>query len=201
MLNKLLGRVLNILLQPRKEWPAIAEERTEPVALYLNYVAILAVIPALATFVSLALVGTLHAGRMSAGIAFSAAVAGYVMSLVMVFVIALIADALAPSFDGRKDLNQALKLTAYSMTASWVAGILTFLPVIGFLIALLGGLYSLYLFYLGTPVLMKVPEQKAAGFTAVIVAIAIVVGFVIGMLNATMFGTGAAGMMGGMGRF
>lgn len=198
MLNKLLGRVLNILVQPRKEWPVIAGEPTEPVALYLNYVAILAVIPALATFVSLALVGTLHAPRMGAGVALSVALTGYVMSLVMVFVVAFIADALAPSFEGRKDLNQALKLTAYAMTASWVAGILTFLPVIGMLIALLGGLYSLYLFYLGTPVLMKVPEQKAVGYTAVIVAIAIVVGFVIGMLNATLFGSGAAGMMGGM---
>lgn len=200
MLDKLLGRVLNILVQPRNEWPVIAGERTEPVALYLNYVAILAVIPAIATFVSLALVGTLHAGRFGAGVAFATAVSTYVMSLVMVFVVALIADALAPSFAGRKDLNQALKLTAYAMTASWVAGVLTFLPVIGALIALLGGIYSLYLFYLGTPLLMKVPEQKAVGYTAVIVAIAIVIGFVIGMLNAAMFGTGLGGMMSGMGR-
>ncbi|MCL4801319.1 MAG: YIP1 family protein [Burkholderiales bacterium] len=198
MLDKLLGRVLNILFQPRSEWSVIAGERTAPAALYLNYVAILAVIPAAATFVSLAFIGTLHAGRFGAGVAFASAVASYVLSLVMVFVVALIADALAPSFGGRKDLDQALKLTAYSMTASWVAGVLTFLPVIGALIALLGGVYALYLFYLGSPMLMKVPEDKAVGYTAVIVAIAIVAAFVIGMLNAALFGTGM--MMGGMGR-
>ncbi|MCZ7566263.1 MAG: YIP1 family protein [Burkholderiales bacterium] len=196
MLDKLLARALNILFQPRGEWPVIAGERTAPVALYLNYVAILALIPAVATFINLAFIGTLHAGRFGAGVAFASAVAGYVLSLVMVFVVALIADALAPSFGGRKDLDQALKLTVYSMTASWVAGALTFLPVIGALIALLGGVYALYLFYLGSPVLMKVPESKAVGYTAVIVAIAIVVGFVIGMLNAAMFGTGVGGMMG-----
>ncbi|MCC6608647.1 MAG: YIP1 family protein [Burkholderiales bacterium] len=198
MLNKLLNRVLNILVQPRKEWPVIAEEQTEPLALYLNYIAILAVIPALATFLSMALVGTLLAGRMGAGMALWIALTGYVMSLVMVFVIAFIADALAPSFEGHKDLNRALRLTAYAMTASWVAGILAFLPVIGLLIALLGFLYSLYLFYLGAPLLMKVPEHKVVGYTVVVVAIAIVVGFVIGMLNATIFGSGMAGMMGGM---
>jgi len=200
MLNKLLGRVLNVLLQPKREWPVIAQEETDPATLYLQYIAILALIPAVAGFVSLALVGTLYAGRLDAGIALWASVTGYVMSLVMVFVIAFIADALAPSFDGQKDFNQALKLTAYAMTASWVAGVLTFLPVIGWLVSVLGGLYSLYLFYLGTPILMKVPEQKAVGYTAVIVAIGIVVGFVLGMVNATIFGTGAAGMMGGMGR-
>jgi uncharacterized membrane protein len=200
MLNKLLGRVLNVLLQPKREWPVIAQEETDPATLYLQYIAILALIPAVAGFVSLALVGTLHAGRLDTGIALWASVTGYVMSLVMVFVIAFIADALAPSFDGQKGLNQALKLTAYAMTASWVAGVLTFLPVIGWLVSVLGGLYSLYLFYLGTPILMKVPEQKAVGYTAVIVAIGIVVGFVLGMVNATIFGTGAAGMMGGMGR-
>jgi Yip1 domain len=191
-------RALHILVQPNSEWPMIKQERTDLKTLYLEYVAILAAIPVVAGFIGNAFVGTLSAGRASVGNAFGAAVLGYVFSLIMVFVVALVADSLAPTFGGRKNIDRALKLVAYSMTASWVAGAFAFIPVLGWLISLLGGLYTLYLFYLGAPVLMKTPESKTIGYTAVTVAIAIVLGFVMGMISVAIFGV--AGMLGGMGR-
>ncbi len=197
----LVTRVINILVQPRTEWPAIADERTNPAALYLGYVAILAALPAVAGFVSTALVGTLASGRLSPGVALSAALTSYALSLGMVFVMGLIADALAPRFGGLRTLDQALKLVAYSLTPSWVAGLFTFLPVVAWLITLLAGLYSLYLFHLGAPLLMKVPEREATGYTVALFAIAIVIAFLIGTLIAAMFGMGAIGMMGAIGRF
>jgi hypothetical protein len=196
-----VSRALNILVQPRSEWPAIADERTDPGTLYVRYILVLAALPALAGFVSTALIGTLASGRLSAGVALWAAVTSYVLSLVMVFVMGLIADRLAPRFGGRSALDQALKLVAYSLTASWVAGIFTFLPVVAWLITLLAGLYSLYLFHLGAPLLMKVPEREAIGYTVALFAIAIVIAFLIGTLIAATFGMGAIGMMGAIGRF
>ena len=198
MNSAIVMRVIHILVQPKSEWPVIKQERTDLQTLYLQYVAILAVIPAVAGFIANAFVGTLTAGRVSVGDAFGAAVTGYVLSLIMVFVVALIADSLAPAFGGRKNIDRALKLVAYSMTASWVAGAFAFIPVLGWLISLLGGLYALYLFYLGAPVLMKTPESKTIGYTAVTVAITIVIGFVMGAITVAIFGAG--GMMGGMGR-
>jgi hypothetical protein len=112
--------------------------------------------------------------------------------------VAFIADLLAPSFDGQKNLNQALKLTAYAMTAAWVAGIFAIIPVLGWLLSLLGGLYSLYLFYLGVPLLMKVPAAKAVGYTVVVVITAIIISLIFGMINASILGMGAVGMMGGI---
>ncbi len=194
----LVMRVTHILVQPNSEWPIIKGERTDLQTLYLQYVAILAVIPAVAGFIANAFVGTLTVGRISVGDAFGSAVLGYVFSLIMVFVVALIADSLAASFGGRKNIDRALKLVAYSMTPSWVAGAFAIIPVLGWLISLLGGVYALYLFYLGAPVLMKTPESKTIGYTAVTVAIAIVIGFVMGMVTVAIFGAG--GMMGGMGR-
>ena len=198
MNSAIVMRVLHILVQPKSEWPVIKQEQTDLPKLYLQYVAILAVIPAVAGFIANAFVGTLSAGRVDVGTAFSAALIGYVLSLVMVFVVALVADSLAPTFGGRKNIERALKLVAYSMTASWVAGAFTIIPVLGWLISLLGGLYALYLFYLGAPVLMKTPESKTIGYTAVTVAITIVIGFVLAMITAALFGV--TGMMGGIGR-
>lgn len=196
-----VNRATNILLQPQNEWPAIAHERSDPKSLYLGYIALLAILPAAATLISTWLVGSLGFGRLGAGLAIQAALTGYVLSLAMVLVLALVANLLAPRFEGRSDFDQALKLTAYALTASWVAGIFTILPVVGWLISLLGGLYSLYLLQLGAPLLMKMPERKAVGYGILLVAIAVVITFLIGAALAAAFGMGAIGMMGAIGRF
>ena len=44
------------------------------------------------------------------------------------------------------------------------------------------GLYGLYLFYLGAPRFVKVPRERAMAFTAVIVVVTIVLGFIAGGL-------------------
>jgi hypothetical protein len=195
MYMSIATRVAHILVQPGSEWPIIKREETSLQSLFLQYVAILAVVPAIGGFIANAFVGTLSGGRVDIGSAFGAAVLGYVASLVMVFVVALIADSLAPGFGGRKNVDRALKLVAYSMTPAWVAGALAFIPVLGFLITILGGLYALYLFYLGAPVLMRTAESKTIGYTAVVVAIAIVISFVMSMISVAIFGAGGMGRL------
>jgi hypothetical protein len=96
----------------------------------------------------------------------------YLLTLVVVYVLVLIIDALAPSFDGTKSQIQALNVAAYSATAGWLAGIFAVIPWLGILGIL--GLYSLYLLYLGLPVLMKAPKERALGYTVVVIAAAVV---------------------------
>jgi hypothetical protein len=103
-----------------------------------------------------------------------------------VYVLALIVNGLASSFDGTPNRVQALKLVAYASTASWLSGIFGLIPGLGFLGIL--GLYSLYLFYLGLPVLMQSPPAKTLPYTALIVAAAIVVALVIAPLSAILIG-------------
>lgn len=194
----LITRVQNILMQPKSEWAVIEPEQTDPKTLYTTYIAIVALIPAVATLISTAFIASFFGGRIGAGLVLTAAIMQYVLTLLMVFVVALIADFLAPTFDGQKNLNQALKLTAYAMTAAWVAGVFAIVPFLGWLLAMIGALYSLYLFYLGAPVLMKVAGDKAIAYTVVVVIAAIVIGWVIGMINASILGVGAVATMGAM---
>jgi Yip1-like protein len=198
---KIVERVKNVLLQPKTEWAAIEPEQTDLKTLYTRYIAIVAVIPAAVSLVAMAAFVGPFGVRVGLGAALASAVVQYVLSLVMVFVLAFIADTLAPSFDGRRNLNQALKLTAYAMTAVWVAGVFVIVPGIGWLLSFIGIVYSLYLFFLGTPLLMKVPEQKAIGYTVVVVMAAIIVSIAIGMISASILRVGPAGMIGGIPRF
>jgi len=124
----------------------------------------------------------------------SSMLARYVLTLAMVYVLALIVDALAPSFGGTRDRLRALKLVVYGSTAAMVGGVFSLLPAL-WILGLLAALYSIYLFYLGLPTLMKCPQDKAAAYTAVVAVIGIVGGMVVGALAAASL----PGMHGGMG--
>ena len=171
----LVTRVQNILMKPAAEWDVIDGEPATVAGLFTGYACILAAIPAIAILIQLALFG--HHPLLGVVIG----VITYVSSLLAVFIMALIIDALAPSFGAQKSQVQALKLTVYSYTASWVAGILSIVPVLGIL-AGLAGLYGLYIMYLGLPKLMKSPPDKTVGYFVVSIVVAIVVNIVIGMI-------------------
>lgn len=185
----LVQRVQDILFRPKPTWDTIDAEAATVQGLYTGYICILAAIPPVAGFVS----GTFFSGAGFAVFALVGAIVQYMLSLAGVFIVALIVDALASSFGGQKSQIQALKVVAYAQTAAWVGGAFNIIPFIGWLGALAGGLYSLYLLYLGLPRLMKTGEDKALVYTLVTIVVAFVVYMVIGMI------AGAVALMGGVG--
>jgi len=196
-INKLIARVKAILLTPKAEWPVIAAEPATVPDLYKNYIVVLAAIPAIAGFIKGSLIGYGAFGfsyRVGIGAGIAGAIVGYALGLAMAYVMALIIDALAPNFGGQKNQVQALKTVAYAWTASWVAGIGQIVPGLGWLIAIAGGIYGIYLLYLGLPHTMKAPADKAAGYTAVSVIIAVVLSWICMLVVGGIIGTGA--MMG-----
>ncbi|MBT2336910.1 YIP1 family protein [Variovorax paradoxus] len=178
---KLVQRVQDILLKPKATWPTIDAEPADAASLYKSYVMILALIPAVAGFIGLSVIGIGAFGvnfRVPVVSGLVNMVVGYVLSLVMVFVLALIIDALAPTFQGTKSQIGALKLSAYASTASFLGGVFSLIPSLA-IIGALAALYGIYLIYVGLPVLMKCPPDKALAYTAVVVVCAIVGGVVI----------------------
>ena len=196
--HRLVARIKAILLSPSTEWPAIAAEPSSSAAIYGRYVASLAALGVVAGFIGRTVIGydAPLLGHMRAGIAAGAGAAllGYLLSFVSVFVMAWLVDVLAPSFGGQRDSLRALKLTAYSYTPAWIAGVLQLVPALGML-ALLAGCYGLYLLYVGLPVLMRCPKEKSLGYTVVLILCAIVVSVVITVLsNCAAAGVGLAGL-------
>jgi hypothetical protein len=182
-LKRLVARAQAILTAPRTEWAAIAAEPATAGGLYSGYVIPLAATAAVFGWLRMAFIG-IDAGvfgryRMGAPSALGLAVVSLLASLITVYVLALVVDALAPSFSGRRDPTQALKLVAYSYTASWVAAVAGIIPALGGLVALAGAIYAVYLFYLGLPKLMSCPQDKAIGYTVVVIIIAILIETVV----------------------
>jgi hypothetical protein len=176
-----------MLTHPSATWDVIEAEPATVGDLYKSYVAPLAASPAVCGAVGLLAFGVGAFGvsfRPSPGWVIAQHLTSYVMSLGMVYVLMLIIDGLAPNFGGTKSQIQAFKLAAYSGTASWVAGVFALLPSIGWLLALLGALYSLYTLYKGLPKLMKSAEDKTTAYFVVVLVVAVILGLVIASLTA-----------------
>ena len=195
----LLQRVLDILMRPRDTWLQIDAEDGNPARIYLGYLVFLAAIPAVAGFIGYSLIGVGAFGisvRVPVVQGLVSMVVGYVLSLAMVYVLAQIANMLAPRFQAQQDMGSAFKLVAYASTAGMLGGVFSILPSLAML-GLLAALYSVYLIYSGIPVLMKAPQEKAVGYTAALVVCGILAGIVVG-LATSLVTPGARGLGAGM---
>ena len=189
----LFERVKGILLRPNQEWQTIAGETTTIPELYKSYVIILAAIGPVAAIIGMSLVG-FGGFRIPIGSSIASGVVNYILTLVGVYILALIIDALAPTFSGAKNINQAFKVAAYSYTPGWILGVLMIIPALSPLMIL--GLYGLYILYLGLPVLMKSPQEKSLGYTVAVVIAAIVIFIVIGFISRAFISYPTPGMSG-----
>ena len=186
-----VARVKAILIDPAAAWRGFEKDIGDPAYLLGRYVAVLALIPALSSFVGATLIGvvapsgTILRTDLIGGL--FGAIFSYAASCAILVLLGLIIDLLAPRFGGRRDFEDAFKLAVYSFTPLWLAGIFLLLPGLRFL--LLTGVYGIYLFWLGAPRLAKVPEQQAANFTLVIVICAGGLLYGAALAQRMLFGT------------
>ncbi len=172
----LVERVKAIVLRPQAEWKVIEQEPETLFDLFINYVAILAAIPEVARFVGQSFIG----GYTPILPSLLRAVIVYLVTFVMVYIIAGVIDLLAPRFGGEKNFANAVKLSVYSHTPLWLAGIFLLVPGLNFLLIL--GVYGVYLLWTGLPLLMRVPNEKALPCAIVVTACALVPAVVLAIV-------------------
>jgi hypothetical protein len=186
----MIDRIKNLLLTPKEEWPRIDAQPMTVQGILTGWVAPLAAIGPIASLIQqqvfpLNVFGMVYRPPLIGSIV--TAVLMWLLVIGMVYVWSLIIDALAPSFGGTKNPISALKVAAFSATAGWICGIFGILPFLGIL-AILGALYNIYLLWVGGPLLMKVPQDKAVVFVIVSIIVGIVANLVAGLIAMSIAG-------------
>jgi hypothetical protein len=183
-------RAAAVLFSPKAAWSAIAGERADLPTLFRHYVLPLSAIPPVAKLIGWSLLSS----YVGIGAGLAGALLSYVLGVAGIAALAFIASKLAPLFEGEDDLVQATKLVAYSATASWVAGVLRLVPVLGIL-SLIASLYGCYLLYTGAPPVMGMPEDRSSAYTAILIIATILVFVLINLILAATIGFDALGMV------
>jgi len=180
----LVDRAKNMIVTPKTEWEVVAAEEPNMQQVLISYVLPLALIPTIAIIIGWGVIGTFGITSFTYGIALG--LVQLINAILSVLIAGFVIDALAGSFGSQKNMGRAVQLVAYSMTPTWVFGILNIIPAIAWLGGLLG-LYGLYLMYLGLTPLMKTPEDKKVGYLIVSIIILILVYFVIAWILTMIF--------------
>lgn len=188
----LIERVKNILVTPKTEWEVINTETATSQSLFMSYVMPLSLVAAAGSLLR----GLLFSGMFGLKYFIVAGIIAFVSSIVAFFVSVIIVDMLAPGFGSEKDMGKSAQLVAYSGTPSYIGALLSFIPIIGWLISLAAWAYGIYLMYLGIGPLKKTPEDKKVVYLIVAFLIMIVLYFVVAaILGAVLYA--AVGMSAG----
>lgn len=176
-----VDRVKNILLTPKPEWQVIHGEKLSVQEIYLQYLVLVAALPAGGQLLSMWRFESFQA-------ALRMAIASYLATLVGAYVSTLVLEYLAEYFASNRNRQNAFTLVAYGSTPSLIAGALVFLPNIGALAAVAGVIYTIYLFYLGLPILMNTPDDKVLPYMVFSFIVVLITYYLIGWTLALFLG-------------
>ena len=174
MIQRTWNRARNILFTPEQEWLRIDTEESTFVAIFRNYILLLAVIPSAAGFL-----GSLFRGN-NFFLSLIWTFFFYILSVVGVYVTVKIVDFLATNLNIEHEHIKIHKLIAYSFTPFFLAGIVLIIPPL-FWLSLLG-LYGIFVLYIGVNVLLKPNDEERYTFiilTTITIIIIIVVVFTL----------------------
>jgi hypothetical protein len=183
----LIERAKNILLTPKTEWDVINNETPDTQKILTTYVIPLVAIGTIAAFIGWGLIGKSYYGfkLKSTELGIRYALIALVAGVASTYLMAIVVDALAPTFKSEKNFGRSFQLAAYSYTAGWVGGIFNLLPSLAIVGSLIG-LYGLYLLYLGLPKLKKTPPDQVTGYFIASLVAMIIASFVIGLILAAI---------------
>ncbi|HEV2482348.1 MAG TPA: Yip1 family protein [Puia sp.] len=178
----LFARVRQMLFHPVTEWRSIGGEKGTMRSVLVGYVLPMALIPAVCSFVGYGFVGADGLLFRVSGLYWgtSMAIDSLITSLSVYLLGTWLVDRMAPAFGGKRDLGRSAQLVAYAYTPAWLAGIFYLLPTVQELVVL--GLYGVYLFYLGIPIMKRMPDNQRIAFTISSAIILIIIRFVVGLV-------------------
>ncbi len=173
--------------------------QTKPIGSMAIYVAILSLFGFVGTVVGLSVIGISMGILGSFKLSFEYSILLGALSLVTT-VIALIGAsmifaAMSQNFVGRQvSAAEMATIAGYAMTPALVLGILAIIPALGSIGMLIGGIYSLYLLYLGCGA--KFGADKAiisvVGYVVAAIVIGVVLGVITNVIIMSMFNPYAA---------
>ena len=188
-MKSIVNTAKQFIVNPKSEWDVAKENTSTAQEHVVSYVLPLALISAVAIFIGVGLIGYSVLGyrvqSVSGGL--TQAIMSLVSIVVGVYLSGFLIHKLAPTFDTTVSLDRAVKLVGFSYTAILLAGILNIFPPLA-VFTFLGGLYSLYILYLGFKPMTNVSEEKSMSYFLVSLLVIVAVYFILGLILAGIVG-------------
>ncbi len=176
----MFGYIPGLMINPRKQWHAIAALTDEEIKRLLPYPIFMALLPPLAWYIGTTKVGWTVGGddvvRITEGSAIPLIVLGYIALLGAVVFIGLMINWMSQTYQSEAFPIKGVVLMGYACTPIFLAGACAVYPVWWIDIALgtVAAIYTTYLIYMAIPIMMGVPWDRGFLYASAVFMIALV---------------------------
>jgi hypothetical protein len=185
----LFRHVIGFFLHPVQEWEAVRRQNIS-IGRAIGHVLILGAIPVLSGYVGTTQfgwqIGTAETVKLTALSAGIIAVIYYVVIIAAVVSMGVMIRWMGETYGASQPLARCITLAAYIPIPLFLIGIAQLFPVLwlNLLIGLPAAAYTVFLLYLGIPVMMEIPAERGFLFASAVLAFGLV--GLVGILAATV---------------
>lgn len=189
---------MGLLTQPKQEWEKIHDENESVGECYMRHVLPLAALSPVAGIFGTTLIGWQIGSSvpvtLTAGSAIQIGIVYYLAILFSVFMIGVMIRWMGETYGAEQSLSRCVALAAYTATPLFLVGVMQLYPVlwVNFIVGLPALTYTVYLLYMGVPIMMEIPTERGFLFASAVLAVGLVtlVGLLVSSVMLWSFGIG-----------
>lgn len=184
-IKNLFSRCIGIIASPKEEWIKIKEEDGSFFQLIANFLFPLLILTAVASMIGSYFQMT--GNGFATNILIISGLSPFLSILISILMSILAINPMIRTFGGTPNVNQAAKLVVYSFVPGILVAII-FGMIPWFYILGLFFLYSFYIFFHGTPVMLNIPQERQSNFSALSSATILIIYLMISFILSSFFG-------------
>lgn len=195
----MIQHTFGLLVKPASQWRAISELPESTLKTLLLYPCILAIFPAVAWYYGTSVVGWTvgehgESIKLTPESARQICILFYITMVTCVAIIGYSIHWMASTYGAQSTITRGIVTAGLIATPLFVAGLTGFHPVLwlDLLLGVIAVSWSVYLMYLGIPIMMKIPEERGFLFSSAVLAIAMVILICLMVGSVILWDFGAA---------
>jgi len=178
----MIQHTFGLLTRPSAQWRTIAELPESSFRTLILYPCFFAILPAVAWYYGTSRVGWTVGDhgetiKLTVESARQITVLFYLAMLGSVAVIGYFVHWMSDTYGANSSLTKGIVIVGLTSTPLFIAGLVGFYPLlwIDLLIGVAAVSWSVYLLYLGIPIVMGIPEERGFLFSSAVVGVALVI--------------------------
>jgi hypothetical protein len=195
----MIQHTFGLLVKPSSQWQEIAKLPDKSLNTLLLYPCIFALLPAIAWFYGTSQVGwtvgdSSDAIKLTTASARQISILFYFGMLGCVAAIGYFIHWMADTYGADSTIAKGIVIAGLTATPLFITGLVGFQPVlwVDLLIGVVAVSWSVYLLYLGIPIVMGIPEERGFLFSSAVLAIAMVILICLMVASVLLWDMGAA---------
>ncbi len=184
-IKNFFSRCIGIIVSPKLEWIKVKEEDGSFFQLIANFLFPLLILTAIASMIGSYF--QMAGNGFATNILIISGLSPFLSILISILMSILAINSMIRTFGGTPNVNQAAKLVVYSFVPGILVAII-FGMIPWFYILGLFFLYSFYIFFHGTPVMLNIPQERQSNFSTLSSVTILIIYLMISFILSSFFG-------------